>query len=199
MTRPLILASASKIRLQLLQNAGIQVTARPARIDEESIRAALQAENASPRDIADALAEMKARKIAEKDSSALVLGCDQVLELDGTVWGKPASCDEARQQLKTLRAKTHRLHSALVVYDQARPVWRHIGTATLTMREFSDAWLDGYLSRSWPEIGESLGGYQIEAEGIRLFSAIDGDSFTILGLPLLPLLTWLGRRGFIAQ
>ena len=198
MTRPLILASASKIRLQLLQNAGIQVDARPARIDEESIRTALQAENASPRDIADALADMKARKVAEKEPGALVLGCDQVLDLDGAVWGKPASCEEARQQLKTLRAKTHRLHSALVVYDQARPVWRHIGTATLTMREFSDAWLDGYLSRSWPAIGDSLGGYQIESEGLQLFSVIDGDTFTILGLPMLPLLTWLGIRGFIA-
>ena len=199
MTRPLTLASASKIRLQLLQNAGLSVIARPARIDEDSIRAALQADHASPRDIADALAGMKARKLAEKDPTALVLGCDQVLEFDGKPWGKPASLAEARQHLKTLRAKTHRLHSALVIYDNATPVWRHIGTATLTMRDFSDAYLDAYLTRSWPEIGQSLGGYQIESEGIRLFSAIEGDTFTILGLPMLPLLTWLGLRGFIAQ
>ena len=199
MTRPLILASASKIRLQLLQNAGIQVEARPARIDEDSIRTSLQAEQASPRDVADALAEMKARKIAEKTPDSLVLGCDQVLEFEGVIWGKPASCEAARQQLQALRAKTHRLHSALVIYDNAQPVWRHIGTATLTMRPFSDAYLDAYLTRNWPEIGTSLGGYQIESEGLRLFSAVDGDSFTILGLPMLPLLTWLGIRGFIAQ
>ena len=198
MTRPLILASASKIRLQLLQNAGIQVTARPARIDEELIRSSLQAENASPRDIADALAGMKARKIAEKDSTALVLGCDQVLEFEGAVWGRPASRDEACQQLKTLRAKTHHLHSALVICDGALPVWRHIGSAKLTMKDFSDAYLDEYLTRNWPGIGDSLGGYQIESEGIRLFSAVEGDMFSVLGLPMLPLLTWLGIRGFIA-
>ena len=199
MTRPLILASASRIRLQLLQNAGLDITARPARVDEDSIRAALYADHASPRDIADTLAEVKAGKIAEKEPTALVLGCDQVLEFDGAVWGKPATQDEARDHLETLRGKTHRLHSALVIYDTAEPVWRHIGTATLTMRQLSDSYLDQYTARNWPEIGESLGGYQIESEGIRLFSAIDGDTFTILGLPLLPLLTWLGIRGFIAQ
>jgi septum formation protein len=199
MTRQLILASASPIRLQLLQNAGLQVTARPARVDEDSLRASLQADHASPRDIADALAEMKARKIAEKDPAALVLGCDQVLEFDGQLWTKPETLAEARQQLQTLRGKTHRLHSALVVYDAAQPVWRHIGTARLTMRENSDTYLDAYLSRHWPALAQSLGGYQIESEGVRLFSAIDGDLFTIQGLPLLPLLTWLGLRGFIAQ
>lgn len=198
MTRPLILASASQIRLQLLQNAGIAVSARPARVDEATVRAALQADSASPRDIADALAEMKARKIAEKDPAALVLGCDQVLEFEGTVWGKPASRDEACRQLKTLRAKTHQLHSALVIYDGAQPVWRHIGSAKLTMKDFSDAYLDEYLSRNWPGIGDSLGGYQIESEGIRLFSAVEGDMLTIQGLPMLPLLAWLGIRGFIA-
>ena len=197
MTRPLTLASASTIRLQLLQNAGLTVTARPARIDEDAIRAALNAKHASPRDLADTLAEMKARKIAEKDPAALVLGCDQVLEFDGTAWAKPATLTEARDHLIALRGKTHRLHSALVIHDNARPVWRHIGTATLTMRAFSDTWLDAYLARTWPAISHSLGGYQIEAEGIRLFSAIDGDIFTIQGLPLLPLLTWLGLRGFI--
>ena len=198
MTRPLILASASQIRLQLLQNAGIAVTARPARIDEESIRTSLQADSASPRDIADALAGMKARKIAEKAPEALVLGCDQILEFEGQVFGKPASCEAARQQLKTLRAKTHHLHSALVICDGALPVWRHIGSARLTMKDFSDAYLDEYLTRNWPGIGDSLGGYQIESEGLRLFSAVEGDMFSILGLPMLPLLTWLGIRGFIA-
>ena len=198
MTRPLILASASPIRLRLLQNAGVEVTARPARVDEESLRAALQADGASPRDIADALAEMKARKLAEKESSALVLGCDQVLEFQGDSWGKPASVEVARAQLQTLRGETHLLHSALVIYDEGQPVWRHIGTARLTMHGFSDAYLAAYLSRCWPEVSHSLGGYQIEAEGIRLFAAIEGDLFTIQGLPLLPLLTWLGLRGFIA-
>lgn len=198
MSRVLTLASSSPIRLQILRNAGLAVSALPARIDEDSIRAALEAESAHPRDIADTLAEMKARKIAERDPSALVLGCDQVLEFAHRAWGKPATPDEARAQLGTLRGQTHRLLSALVLYDAGRPVWRHVGRADLTMRQMSDTWLDGYVARNWDSIRHSVGGYKIEEEGIRLFSTIAGDYFTILGLPLLPLLDYLETRGFIA-
>ena len=194
---PLLLASSSAIRLTLLQNAGLSVTARPARIDEDAIRAALQAENAKPRDIADTLAELKARKLADKNPTALVLGCDQVLACIGQTFAKPTSLADARQQLQTLRGQTHHLHSAIVLYHQAKPVWRHIASAKLTMRPFSDAFLDDYLDRNWPAIQHAVGAYLLESAGIRLFSAVEGDYFGILGLPLLPLLNYLTLRGFI--
>lgn len=197
MPRPLILASGSAIRLQLLRASGLDVTAQVARIDESMIRAGLEAEKAHPRDIADTLAEMKAARVAAKAPDALVLGCDQVLEFRQKVWGKPETRDQAAEQLRNLRGQTHRLLSALVLFDAGAPVWRHVGEARLTMRSFSDAFLDGYLDRNWPEIGQSVGGYKLEEEGIRLFDHIEGDHFTILGLPLLPLLTYLGTRGFI--
>jgi len=197
MTRPLLLASSSETRLALLRAAGVEVTAHPARIDEETIRRALEAEGAHPRDIADALAEMKARKLAERNPTALVLGCDQVLEFDHRAWGKPESLDAAREQLLSMRGKTHRLLSALVLYDAGEPTWRHIGRVDLKMRDFSDAWLEGYLQRNWESLRHSAGGYKLEEEGVRLFSAIEGDYFTVLGLPLLPLLAYLELRGFI--
>lgn len=198
MPRPLLLASASTIRLQLLRNAGIEATAQPARIDEDSIRLALQAEAAKPRDIADALAEMKARKLADKHTTALVLGCDQILAFQGQVYGKPETPTEARAQLGVFRGQTHQLICALVLYDEGKPIWRHISEASLTMRPVSDAYLDDYISRNWPALQHCVGGYKLEEEGVRLFSQINGDYFTILGLPLLPLIGYLGTRGFIA-
>lgn len=197
--RPLLLASSSAIRLSLLQNAGLAVTAQPARIDEDSIRRALELEGAHPRDIADTLAEMKARKLADRQPEALVLGCDQVLEFDRRAWAKPETPAEARAQLLQLRGQTHRLLSALVLYDRGEPIWRHIGRADLTMRSFSDDWLDAYLSCNWDSIRHSVGAYKLEEEGVRLFTRIEGDYFTILGLPLLPLLSYLESRGFIAS
>ncbi|MDZ7909285.1 MAG: Maf family protein [Gemmobacter sp.] len=197
--RRFLLASSSAIRLSLLRNAGLDVVPEAPRVDEETIRQALEAEGAQPRDIADTLAEMKARKIAERHLDALVLGCDQVLEFDRRVWAKPETLDDARSQLHQMRGQTHRLLSALVLYDRGEPVWRHIGRADLTMRSFSDIWLEGYLSRNWDSIRHSVGGYKLEEEGVRLFSRIEGDYFTILGLPLLPLLSYLEARGFIAS
>ena len=194
---PLLLASASPIRRQLLEAAAIPVEALPARVDEDNIRAALEAEGAHPRDIADTLAEAKARKLAARHPERLVLGCDQVLEFDRRVWSKPETPDQALTQLKTLRGQTHRLLSAAVVYDRAQPIWRHVSLADLTMRQVSDRYLQDYVARNWQQIRHSVGAYQLEAEGVRLFSAIEGDYFTILGLPLLPLLDWLGTRGFI--
>ena len=193
----ILLASASEIRLQLLLAAGLAANALPARIDEQSVRIALQTEEASARDLADTLAEMKARKIAEKYPDAMVLGCDQVLELNGRLFSKPASPEEAATQLAALRGQTHRLLSAAVLYENAQPVWRHVGTARLTMRPFSDVYMNDYINRNWDSIRHAVGCYKLEEEGVRLFSAIEGDHFTILGLPLLPLLSYLSTRGII--
>lgn len=194
---PLLLASQSSTRLALLQNAGLIVQAHPARIDEAALRAALTSEHASPRDIADALAEAKALKLARRHPDALVLGCDQILALGQHIFAKPASRSEARQQLTDLSGQTHHLLSALVLYHDSAPIWRHVGVARMTMRDASPAYLDAYLDRNWPELAQSVGCYQVESEGIRLFSAVEGDYFTILGLPLLPLLSYLSLRGFI--
>lgn len=197
MSRRLILASTSPIRLSLLRNAGLTVAAQAARVDEDTVRQSLQAESAKPRDIADALAEMKAAKVSSRLPEALVLGCDQVLDFRGEVFAKPDSIDAARQQLLAMRGQTHSLLSAAVLFEQGKPVWRHVGQARLTMRSFTDSYLDAYLARNWPAISHSVGGYMLESEGVRLFDRIDGDYFTILGLPLLPLLSYLATRGHI--
>lgn len=193
----LILASTSQIRQQLLAAAGVEFTAHPARIDEESIRRSLDAEGSRPRDMADALAEMKARKIAERFQTSMVLGCDQILDFKGKSLERPATLADARAQLLQLRGQTHSLWSAAVIYDNARPVWRILAEAKLVMRQVSDAYLDDYLSRNWESVRHSVGGYKLEEEGSRLFSAVDGDYFTVLGLPLLPVLGYLGQRGLI--
>lgn len=195
----IVLASTSVTRQAMLNAAGIGFSAVAPRVDEVLIRDALVAEGAHPRDIADTLAEMKARKVAEKHRSALVLGCDQVLALDWQCFAKPETPEEARGQLRQLRGKTHKLLTAIVAYENAEPVWRHVAEARLTMHQISDGYLDDYVARNWDSIRHSVGGYKIEEEGVRLFSAIQGDHFTILGLPLLPLLAWLGTKGIIAR
>ncbi|WP_179209207.1 MULTISPECIES: Maf family protein [Haematobacter] len=194
---PLVLASVSEIRATLLRNAGVTFETVPARIDEVTIRAALEAEGAKPRDVADALAEFKARKVAEKRPDALVIGCDQVLECEGRIYGKPETRDAAKAQLLELRGRRHRLLSAAVVYEAAAPVWRQIGEVRLTMRTFSDDWLDGYVARNWESIRHAVGAYKLEEEGVRLFSRIEGDYFSVLGLPLVELLNYLAARKVI--
>lgn len=195
----IVLASTSQIRLQLLLAAGLVVEAAAPRVDEQAARDTLLADGATPRDIADTLAELKARKLANRRPDDLVLGCDQVLDLDGTILSKPDSPEEARDHLRQMRGRTHRLCSAIVAYENAQPVWRHVDEARLTMHSISDTYLDDYVARNWDSVRHSVGCYKIEEEGVRLFSAITGDHFTILGLPLLPLLAWLGSRGMIAQ
>jgi septum formation protein len=181
----------------LLRQAGIDVSAIPARIDEDTATAALRAEGAAPRDIADALAELKARKIAEKHPAALVLGCDQVLALRDQLLVKPATPDDAARQLLQMQDHHHDLFSALVLYEKARPVWRHIGAARLRMRALSPADIAAYVAENWPGISDSVGGYKVEAAGRALFSAIPDDLSTIQGLPLPPLLGYLAQRGFL--
>lgn len=194
MLNSIILASTSKIRAQLLARAGLDFTIVPARVDEASIAETLQAEGAHPRDIADALAEAKARKVSTKHPTALVLGCDQTLALGDRIFAKPQSEAEALEHLRVLRGQTHHLFSALVIYQNGQPLWRHVGHARMTMRDLSDLMLKDYIARNWQEIRHCVGAYQIEAEGVQLFSAIDGDNFTIQGLPLLPLLNYLAIR-----
>ncbi|MAS92194.1 MAG: septum formation protein Maf [Verrucomicrobiales bacterium] len=195
MTFSLTLASGSEIRRQLLENAGLQIDVVPPRVDESALRDSLLAEQTPPRDIADALAELKALRVSSKKPNALVLGCDQVLTLESRLMSKPRNLEEARSQLRDMRGKRHDLLSAAVLCEAGKPVWRHVGVVRMTMRKFSEDWLEGYLERNWPGIGASVGAYQLEGEGVRLFSRIEGDYFTVLGLPLLDLLSFLTMRG----
>ncbi len=192
-----VLASGSQIRQDLLRNAGLAFEVRPVRIDEAAIREAMMAEGAGPHDIADALAEQKARRGSQRDPDALVLGCDQVLGFERQIISKPESPAEVRAQLARLNGKTHQLLSAAVLYQHGRPVWRHVGTVRLTMRTSTDAYLDAYVGRNWSSIQHSVGGYKLEEEGVRLMAKIEGDYFHVLGLPLLELLAYLTVRGTI--
>lgn len=199
MSRPLILASASEIRQQLLRNAGVEFSIEVARVDENSLRTALESEAAGPRDIADALAEMKALKVSGKHPDALVIGCDQVLDFEGRILAKPDTAKEASEQLRRMRGKRHDLISAVVICEAGRPVWRQAGVVRMTMKNISDAYLRGYIERNWDNIQHSVGAYKLEEEGVRLFEHIDGDYFTVLGLPLLGLLSYLDQRGVLQQ
>jgi septum formation protein len=153
------------------------------------------AEGATPRDMADSLAEFKARKISEKNPGQLVLGCDQIAELGGEILSKPKSEVEAARQLGEMSGKTHRLLSAAVLYQDRKPCCRHVGLVRLKTRYLSKSYIDKYVSRNWESIRHSVGGYKLEEEGVRLFSKIDGDYFNVLGLPLSELLSYLITRG----
>jgi len=190
----LTLASGSAIRARLLRNAGLEISVSPARIDEAAILDSLQADGATPHDIADALAEFKSQRVAARFPQSLVLGCDQLLECQGVLYSKPVDQPDARAQLEHLRGKPHRLHTAAVLYADQQPVWRHVSTPRLTMRHFSDDFLNRYVADHWQDIRNCVGCYQIEGPGIRLFSQVQGDLFAIQGLPLLELLTILIQR-----
>lgn len=197
MSVPLVLASGSAIRAQLLENAGLRFQVQVPRLDEEAVKQALIAEAAPPRDIADALAEMKARKVSDRAPGALVIGCDQVLDFDGALISKPATAEAALDQLKAMRGKRHKLLSAAVICRDGKPIWRHVGQVRLTMRQSSDTYLTAYVARNWDSIRHAVGAYKLEEEGVRLFTAIDGDYFNVLGMPLLELLNFLAVRGAI--
>ena len=195
MTDMIILASGSEIRATLLRNAGIDFSVIKARIDEDTIRQSLEAEEASPRDIADTLAELKAQRVAAKHPEALVIGCDQVLALGRTIYSKPETPEQALSQLQSLRGQKHQLLSAAVIYGEGKPLWRHVGVVRLQMRDTSDTYLTDYVDRNWESIRHAVGAYKLEEEGVRLFSRIEGDYFNVLGLPLLELLSYLTLRG----
>jgi septum formation protein len=197
----LILASASEGRAAILRQAGIAFTQQPAAIDERS----LEREAVTPRDglagarLAGLLAAAKAEHVSALNPNALVIGADQVMVCDGKILHKPATVEEAKQQLRRLRGKSHRLSTALCVACGGKAVWSHLDEAELTMRDFSDEFLDEYCRAEGKAILQSVGAYRIEGLGIQLFSDIQGDHFTIIGLPLLPLLGYLRHRGCIAR
>ncbi|MFO1107306.1 MAG: Maf family nucleotide pyrophosphatase [Amaricoccus sp.] len=194
MSVPLILASRSPSRAALLKGAGIAFEIMVAGIDETAIKRAMQDEGAPPRDIADTLAEFKARRVAGRVPDRLVLGADQILVCEGRMFDKPADLDQARAHLHELRGKTHELLSAAVIYESGAPVWRHVGRAQLVMRSFTTAFLDDYIAREGVSLLDTVGAYRLEAHGAQLFSRVQGDYFSILGLPLLEVLGFLRSR-----
>jgi septum formation protein len=188
------LASQSKVRAQLLAAAGVDFTTENSGVDEDAVKTALLAERASPRDIADALAEAKAVKVSRR-RPGLVIGADQTLDLEGELFDKARDLAEARARLGRFSGKTHRLHSAVVVAQDGTAIWRALESPALTMRPLSEAFMDAYLARNVEAALSSVGCYRLEGEGIQMFSRIDGDYFAILGLPLLGLLDLLRRHG----
>lgn len=193
----LILASSSSTRQRLLRAAGVAFSVEAAAVDETAVLESLAAEKARGRDAADLLAELKALKVSGRHAGAFVVGADQVLTCEGWFFSKPETIAAARAQLLQLSGKTHVLSSAVCVARDGAVVWRDVQEARLTMRVLSDASLDAYLAQAGADILGSVGAYHVEGLGIQLFSRIDGDTFTILGLPLLPLLDFLRTHGMV--
>ncbi len=191
---PVTLASRSSARQMLLRNAGVTFEAVSPGVDEDAAKAGLLADEVPPRDIADALAEMKAVKVSTK-RSGLVIGADQTLDLKGRLIDKVDTLNDARARLLELRGQVHKLHSALVVARDGQPIWRNLETAKLSIRPFSEAWLDQYIERRGEALLWSVGCYELESEGVQLFDKIEGDYFAILGLPLIGLLDFLRLHG----
>ncbi len=190
---PLVLASRSAARRTLLETAGVPVEVRPADIDERSLETGVPSE--TPAAVAALLARQKALAVAALHPARLVLGADQVLALDAKLFSKPADHAAARAQLRALSGRTHELHAAIAFVRDATVVFEHVGTARLTMRSFSDRFLDAYLEAIGSAATASVGAYQIEGLGIQLFERVEGDYFTVLGLPLLTALDFLRRHG----
>jgi septum formation protein len=193
----LVLASRSPSRAALLAGAGLDFATEASCVDERAVEEPLLAAGAAPAAVALHLAEAKALDVAARRPGDLVLGADQVLGLGNERFVKPESIAEAREHLTRLRGRDHDLHSALVLARDGEVLWRHVSVARLAMRDFSDAFLDRYLADVADEVTTTVGCYRLEGPGIQLFAAIDGDYFTILGLPLLPLLAELRRTGIL--
>jgi septum formation protein len=193
---PLVIASKSAARRTVLEAAGIPLEVRPADIDERGIEARSSA--AAPGEVAALLAREKARAIAAGMPGRLVLGADQTLALGSRRFSKPLDRAAAREQLQALRGCTHELHSAVAVVRDGEVLYDHVEVARLTMRAFADDFLDRYIETTGAAVTASVGGYQLERTGIHLFSRIEGDHFTVLGLPLLPLLDFLRNQGLVA-
>ncbi|HLN25355.1 MAG TPA: Maf family protein [Patescibacteria group bacterium] len=192
-----ILASGSQTRFALLSAAGLTVIPVPPGVDEDAVKLSLKAEGADAGRTAEALAEIKALRVSNRHAGALVIGADQMLECQGQWFDKPRDRVQARAQLLSLRGQTHRLITAAAVLLDGQRIWHHIETASLTMRPFSEAFLDQYLDRAGDAVLSSVGAYQLEGLGAQLFSQVKGDHFTILGLPLLPLLDFLREHGVV--
>lgn len=194
----LILASQSESRRAMLAAAGVPFTAEPAHVDEDGVKASLA--GASPRDLADALAEMKAIKVSQRQPGALVLGSDSIVALaDGMLLDKPESRDEAADHLSRMSGGTHKLWSAAVIAEAGRPVWRHVEAATLHFRTLSYSFIDRYLDVEWPAVAGCVGVFRIEGPGVQLFDRIEGNHFTVLGMPLIPVLGYLRERNVLAK
>lgn len=190
-SKSIILASTSEIRAQLLRNAGLEFTVTAADIVEDDVKISIQARTDRADELAQQLAVAKALSISRKTPDQLVIGCDQVLECGGWVFNKPIDVNDARKTLMALRGKEHSLHTAIAVALDGRVIWQHLETPRLQVRDFSDEFLVEYLDRSGETVTWSAGGYLMENLGIQLFSGIKGDYFSILGIPLLPLLDFL--------
>ncbi|WP_417712542.1 Maf-like protein [Roseibium aggregatum] len=188
MEMALVLASGSRIRADLLKNAGLNFEIDPADVDERAVETPLLESGFPPEDLASVLAEAKANDVSGRRSGDLVIGADQILAFEGERRTKPDDMEAARRQLLVFSGKTHELHSAVVLSQNGNAIWRHVSTARLTMRDLSPAFIGHYLAAAGQEVLSSVGAYQLENLGVQLFEKIDGDYFTILGLPLLPLL-----------
>lgn len=194
----LILASQSASRRAMLDAAGVAYAAAPARVDEDGVKAAMVGQ--PPRDVADALAELKAIKVSQANPGALVLGSDSLVALaDGTLLDKPIDRADAADHLRAMSGGRHDLWSAAVIAEGGRPVWRHVERARLVVRMLSDDFIQSYLDAEWPAISGCVGCFRIEGPGVQLFSKIDGDHFAVLGMPLLPVLDYLRVRGELAS
>jgi len=192
-----ILASTSAVRRALLAGAGLTFTSVSPGVDEDAVKIERLAQGAGPSDVAADLAAIKAETVS-RDFDGLVIGADQTLDLDGALFDKVADVESARERLIQLRGRTHRLHAGVAVAEAGQVVWREMVTASLTMRAFSDGFLDTYLARNGEAALTSVGCYHLEGEGIQLFDKVDGDYFSILGLPLLGLLDFFRTRGVVA-
>lgn len=199
MTRAIILASASKSRASLMRAAGISFDVIPPHADEDSVKNSLKAEGASAAQCAELLAELKAVQISQRHHDALVIGADQMLDCGGIWFDKPKDMEDARNHMLLLRGKTHVLPTAVCVALNGARIWHHVAQPRLTVRDFSDAFIDSYLAVAGTAVLSSVGAYQLEGPGAQLFSRIDGDFFTILGLPLLELLGFLREHGAVPR
>ena len=197
MSMQLVLASSSLARSQVLNNAGVVHEILSPQIDEDSVKVAMLADGYSHRDIADKIADMKARKVSLQRAESYVLGCDQVLSFAGSLYSKPETKFNLETQLRDMSGKTHQLISAAVIYKDMQPIWRHVGVATLSMDSLSGSVIEKYVEKNWDTIKFCVGGYEIERRGVQLFNEIQGDYFCILGLPLLEIMNFLKVRGVL--
>jgi septum formation protein len=195
---PIVLASKSAARIAMLSAAGVPFTVAASSVDERAVEAPLIAGGASPSGVAVALADAKAADVSAREWEALVIGADQTLDLDGDRWTKPATIAMAREQIARLSGRTHQLHAAVAIARAGAVTWRHVATASLTMRALSATQVDAYLAAAGESVTGSVGAYQLEGAGVRLFERIEGDYFTILGMPLLPLLARLREEGVLS-